>query len=291
MTLSEDGSNVRATSSSEPETFGGRTYAPIPMKISAITSSDQADDVKVDITVPVLGNEVAALFFPRQTEQTVYVRIHIASYDDVEIGEIGGAMIAFYGRVSEIKRKGDDLVLTCVPRISDLERPGLRRRFSLECPHQLFGKRCRASKAFATTSCSIQKGSANRFLINANTLLPGTLFSSQRRDLRPLRYEDFIGTEMTVFGKRFRVYPSAATITPASIALLNCSVGYDGPELEEMVDANKDAANRIYGEITMNCGRSLDFCHLIHENTPNFGGCPWIPQDNPVGRSFLATRG
>ena len=36
-------------------------------------------------------------------------------------------------------------------------------------------------------------------------------------------------------------------------------------------------------DVVLGCDHSMADCRSLHNNIKNFGGCPWIPLDNPVG--------
>lgn len=290
ITTVEDGQHIRMTSGTSPSVFDGRTFLPETLHISHMTSEDADQDYKVEITVPAEGNPAGALFWPRQTEQQVRVQIWHASYEDPESDELAGRIVAFVGRVTAAKRRDDEIVLECAPRSAESDRYGLNLLFSNECGLQLFGRRCQASRSFATAGCHVTV-TGDTFQV-AVSMEPGTLFApGPARELRPLTVADFNAAELVAGGARFRISPSAMWTGDGAYILANVQTGFDDLTLRRLIEEHRDHLGNMVGTLTLNCGRTLDFCHLIHQNAHRFWGFPFVPTENPVGRSFENFKG
>src|SRR5690606_25380278 len=126
--------------------FEGITYVPIPISRSAVKASGTLDKSALKVSVPI-NAEIAELFriYPPAQVVTLVIRQGHIGDPDSEF------LVHWSGRVLSTERKDSECEFSCEPIATSMRRTGLRRHYQIGCPHVLYGPRCRASKALATT--------------------------------------------------------------------------------------------------------------------------------------------
>lgn len=230
---------------------GGVTYQSVAIVRGAIVVKGNMDKASLEVRM--------AMSLPAAELFRVYPPANVITLT-ISQGHLGDPdnefLVAWAGRVTSAKRETPELVLTCEPHRTSMKRLGLRRHYQYSCAHVLYGPHCRANKAAATTSRSVV-----------------AVLSSMRIQLpagwNTLPVANYVGGMIewtTPNGEK-----EVRSIIRISGEVLTLSGMLNGL-------AAGDTVSVIRG-----CSRNLEGCGT-HNNVLNFGGCPFIPKKNPVGR-------
>lgn len=238
------------TDGSADVTVDGIAYRARPVTRGAIVVKGNMDKAALEVRMSI-DLEVAELFRIYPPSSVVSLTIYQGHLSDGD----GEFLVAWAGRITSAKRSHPELVLTCEPIRTSLKRLGLRRHYQYSCSHVLYGEWCRANKAAATSSGTIASISGLRVTMN-----PGWAVGDPERYLGGMvEWVNSVGdTEVR------SIIRIAGDILSLSGALRDLSVG--------------DTLTVVRG-----CSRDMPGCNS-HNNIQNFGGCPFIPTKNPVGR-------
>lgn len=228
----------------------GIVYRPISLQRGNIVVKGNMDKAALEVRMSVTL-EVAELFRVYPPSQVVTLTIMQGHLNDPD----GQFMVIWAGKIISAKRETPELILTCEPVRTSMKRTGLRRNYQFSCPHVLYGEWCRADKSAATTSGIVASMSGTKI-----TMIPGWA-------ARPP--EEYLGGTVEWINnagdREFRTIIRVATnVLTLSGALRDLIVG--------------QTVYTIRG-----CSRDMAGCNS-HANIQNFGGCPFIPMKNPVGR-------
>lgn len=249
------GENFYYTSGPLPVTYDSRDYIPVPgLSRSAITDVGEINKSALSLTAPDTF-DVARLFEvapPSDVVELVVRRLHR--------GDAADARIIWLGRVLNVSWQSGYSTIMCESLYTRLRSPGLRRIYSRNCPHVLYGAECGASQiAFAsvvvmdTVPSSPYELAATGFgTLPAGSLAGGKLIWEpgggiiERRGIR--RHN---GTAITL------THPIPGILSTSTVTV------YPG------------------------CDRTRTICESRFSNLVNFGGFPYIPRKNPFGQSSV----
>lgn len=239
----------------------GITYAPMPAVRGAFKANGSFESLTLSIEVP-LDSDIAELFRIMAPLQPVSVFIrqgHIPnSSDPVEYALGENFPVAWVGRVLEVNRGDTSCTLSCEAGAAGMSQPGLRRNYQLTCPLVLYGPRCKASKAAAKIATTVSAITGNRVTLPAGWMGARTAF-------------DFIGGLAewdTVDGREYRTILRIEALQTLVLTgtTRNLSVG-------GAID------------VFLGCAHTVAVCEGLHNNIVNYGGQPFIPTENPVGKN------
>lgn len=125
------------------------TWTAAPLERSAITASAEISKANLQVTCPP-NFPVAQLFHDGPPSSVVMLRIR-----RVQLGDLADPKVIWMGRVLTLRRPPGLAVLVCESVFTSQKRPGPRFPYSRNCPHVLFGPRCRASKVAHETITNI----------------------------------------------------------------------------------------------------------------------------------------
>jgi hypothetical protein len=165
--------------------------------------------------------------------------------------------VIWTGRVLEASRKKNTTVLACENSEAGMKRVGLRRHYQWACPLVLYGARCKANKADATVSTTVSAISGNSL-----TLPTGWEGSKERAD--------FLGGMVEWDSDEGREYRTIIGLSGDTLKL-NATTG--ALAVSDDID------------VVLGCPHTLAGCRDVHDNVVNYGGQPWIPLKNPVGKN------
>lgn len=235
------------------QTVGGAVWVAVPIARSDISSSGTTDKSSFEIEMDRRG-PVPELFRVYPPSWTVTVTVWQGHAEDPN----KDYKVIFSGIVLSCSREQGLLAtLSCEPASVSMQRIGLRRNWQYMCPHVLYGPQCKANKAAATayTAAFLVQG---RFLTVTSNLgnqyLNGMLEWENENGQTEIR--TILAISVVEGRSRFTLSGIAPTVT----------VG-------QTVRAVKG------------CGHVLSDCGSVHNNIPNFGGQPYIPLKNPLGRA------
>lgn len=154
---------------------------------------------------------------------------------------------AWKGRVASVTFAGSLARLACEPVFTSLRRIGLRARYQLQCRHALYGPGCNVNNESTRVDGVILAAAGAALTVDAASTKPdGWLVGGYVR----------VGDE-----RRIVVSHVGGSVTLAA-PLVRAAPG--------------DAIAAFAG-----CDRTLATCEAKFANAANFGGFPWLPQDNP----------
>lgn len=261
---SDDGSLYHAyTSADDFVTFDGITYTPLPVKRDGFKARGRNGSDGQELTVEVpLNSEISDLFriYPPSRVVTLTIRQgHLANPDDPLSYDQGNRFeVIWVGRILESRRNGNRTALSGESAAAGMKRVGLRRHYQWPCPLVLYGARCAADKEAAKTTQVVTA-------LTANVLS----FADGWLGVSPSSY--YIGGIVewdTPSGRESRTILRVPNTTDL---VLNAAP--QGLAIADSVD------------IFRGCPRTLEGCRDVHNNVINYGGHPWIPTHNPVGKN------
>lgn len=239
------------TDAEQAITFDGVVYRPVPLQRGKIAVSGTMDKATLELRLSKT-TEVATLFLGYPPSEVVNIIIRQGHAND-------GAkqfLVGWTGRVVSSKRTDTEVVLSCEPLMTSMKRVGLRRHYQYTCPHVLFGPQCRASKVAATVTKNVAG-------VTGSTIrLPAGWNESHAQ-------VDFLG------GMIEWTNPLGDVEYRTILRLVN--------ETDLLLSGKlKNLFVSTPVKVIRGCGRTMDACRG-HDNILNFGGCPFIPTENPIG--------
>lgn len=238
--------------------YGGFTYEPLPVMRDNVVSSGTLDRSALTIRMPRDAeiSEEFRVYPPAQVMSLIIRQGHLGD-SPLEF------LVVWSGNVLSVGREGSECVLSCEPISSSLRRPGLRRHYQFGCPHVLYGAACKADKTTKTVSTTVSSTS------NTSVTLPGGWNGS---------------IDAAKFVEGFAEWTNdAGGLEKRKVLSVTGNVLLLGGLLRDLTDGH--AINVIAG-----CNHLMSDCGGFHTNSvgggsniQNFGGCPWIPLNNPVG--------
>lgn len=246
------------TDAEEPLVFAAyndvpEVYYPRTIARSDLNSSGTTDKSTLVVTMPNTDT-LAELFrvYPPSFPVSVVLWQGHAIGDDFAL--------QFTGKVLSCSRDGQtDAVFTCEPSSVSMQRVGLRRNWQYMCPHVLYGAQCRANKEAATITVNPAS------VTGRQVVLPGLLPNQNQFAGGLAEWANDAGL------REYRTILKAEDIGGAT-RLTFSGIARD---LETGVDLI----------LSKGCAHNLTACALVHNNVPNYGGQPYIPTKNPLGRS------
>lgn len=241
------------TDAEQPLVFETVVYYPRVIARNDISSSGTTDKSTLTVTLPNTDAmaELFRVYPPSFPVSVILWQGHIGADDFA---------LQFTGKVLSCSRDGEtDATLTCEPSSVSMQRIGLRRNYQYMCPHVLYGDQCRADKAAATITASVGSVSGRQ------VVLTGLLTNEQQ-------FAGGIAEWLNDQGLReYRTILRVEDIGGAS-RLTFSGIARD-------VEAGGSLA------LSKGCAHNLTACALVHNNVPNYGGQPYIPTKNPLGRT------
>lgn len=127
------------TSADREIEFDGRTFKPVPMKTPERELSSDSNKSSGTFTF-ARDVEVAEIFRIQPPSEPVTVTVWSQHYLD------DGFVVSWKGRIVNAEWKGAYVELTSDTIFTSMKRMGLRRRYSSNCPHALYGAGCGVSR-------------------------------------------------------------------------------------------------------------------------------------------------
>ena len=236
-------SEYRYTSSEADFTLGADTYTAIALERNAVEASQEKARNTLKLTMPRTA-AVAELFRVAPPSDTVTITVR-----RVHRGDTASPVVVWMGRVLGCAFEGARATLNCEPITVSLARTGLRRVYTLSCPHVLYGAACGLAKAsydHATTVSSISGVTLTVASIGAFSYAGG--------------FVEWTNDDGNVERRFIKSHASTA------LTLMQAFAGI----------ATSDAVTLYPG-----CDHTLTTCDTTFGNALNYGGFPGIPQKNP----------
>jgi len=243
------------TSADDTFTYSDRDYIPVAgLTRSPITEQSEISQSSLTLTAHP-DFEVAKLFEvypPSDVVDLVIYRVHRGSPTDV--------IVYWLGRVLNVSWPGGYCELRCESLYTRLRQPGLRRVYSRNCPHALYGSECGANQVSFAENAQLDSVSATQFeLVSSDFQIhPDGYYSGGK-----VVYEYSPGK----FERRGIRKHVGNTIT-----ITHPIPGLPG-----------DADIVVYA----GCDRTQPTCNDRFANGENFGGFPYVPKKNPFGSNSV----
>lgn len=233
----------RFTSAEIDVVDGDNTYTSAPITRSDIAVSGEKARNAITLTVP-RNFPIADLF--RITAPTDIVAVTLRRYHR---GDIEAFVVAWDGRVLNTSWSGAQAEMQCDPVSVSFARTGLRRRYSRQCSHVLYGTACGLNKAdFGHATTVVEQDGANLFVATVGS---GVSYAG-----------GFVEWDTGTHLERRFVQSQGDS--------LRLSVPFQG--------IAEDDAVTIYP----GCDHTTANCQA-YENIDNYGGFPFVPTKNPFG--------
>lgn len=224
-------------------------YLPLPIQHGEVVSSGTLDKTALDVRLPESG-DIPDLYRDETPSSVVSLIIRQGHAGDADF------KVHWAGKVIGTSYEDDEMVLTCEPISSSMRRSGLTRDYQYTCPLVLYGSRCRASRAAATSSHVIVA------VDGAVVTLPaGWATEEARRHYVGGVFEWSAGAN----GK------SRRTVISAGETMLVLSA------------AGRGLVAGIPVDLVKSCDKTMETCRGVHQNILNYGGQHEIPLVNPIG--------
>lgn len=229
------------TSGNREVVFNNETYTPVAMGRSDIISVSELSKANLDVTV-TLNNAVAF----RWLNTVIDSNITLVLFKQVD----GVTTVDWQGRLSAVKAKKAEVILSFESILTAMRRTGLRKRYQRTCPYALYGRGCLISKeAFAiagtVTAVNGLTLTVAEAALQTDGFYQGGIIENPNGDLRFITQH--IGDQLTLSRALIGIEPSASV--------------------------------RIFP----GCDRTRSVCDARFDNIVNFGGFPFIPPKNPFG--------
>lgn len=238
-------------------------YQPVPISYGAVESSGSLDKKTLEVRT-ALTNEVAELFRVSPPTYSVVLTIRRGHLNDPD----NEFLVEWTGRVLSCSREGSEAVFACEPISTSLRRTGLRRHWQFSCPHALYGPQCNANKAAATTTQTLVAVESAAIVLNDGWE------TAERAPKAHGGLVEWEGPNGTIVRVIIAVDPDQVT--------LRLNGPTTGLQAGDSVDVSLGCNHRFEFDLTTEQFVDTD-CITIHNNIQNFGGQPWIPDDNPIG--------
>lgn len=244
---------------------GAITYHAVTIQGGEIEKTGTLDKTKFAISLPD-GSPLVSLFNPRPPSSVVVLKVYQGHVGESEF------IVAWYGRVlgfsDNDKRQS---TLNCEPFDTSLSRAIAHKHWQIGCNRNLFQKGCYASRAAATVSV----------VVSASALPVLTLPSGWNGSKVK---EAFINgscswTDPATGRLEIR---SIYGVTDATHIVLDAGIGNlpagTTVSLTRSCTHDTDANTGCGSHVSTLAGDSG-----LSSNIVNYGGCKWIPIQNPVG--------
>lgn len=241
----------RFTSADRDITVDSETYT----QHAGLTRSaidDTGEIAKANITITAPENFIVAKLFEVYPPSDVVT----LTLQRVQASDLTDPKTIWLGRVLNAKWSVGFSTLLCESIFTRLRTPGLRRIYSRNCPHVLYGAACRAQETLFEELVDLIGISDDGFQVQSGAfaLHPDGFYANGK-----LTYEVTPG----VFERRGIREHVGQTITLTH------------PIAELSADS--------IVTVVPGCDRTRDTCDNRFDNVPNYGGFPFIPERNPFG--------
>jgi len=247
------------TNAKENYTLDGIVYEAVPIQRDSPKSSGSLDKTTYKVTA-ARDIGLAELFRVHPPSRVVTLVIRSGHLPDIA----QEFMATWSGRVLGYERQDSEIVLTCEPSSTSMKRPGLRWNYQIPCPHLLYGPECRADPVPRTVTGTVASMSNLSVTLNDGWAA-----------LSIIKYRQGV-VRWTAPDGRVIVRQVLGVTAPNTLRL-------DAPLVDLTVGMTISIAAGCNHQTVSAGGIGDGDCVNVHNNGPNFGGCKWIPLDNPIG--------
>ena len=281
------------TSGDKPVQDNETIYEAITLTRSSIDSSSDLEKNSIDITF-ALNSKFAQDCLRSALEENILVKVSKLQF--------GNISTLWQGRVTAVKPDGVEITLTCETDYTSLGRAGARYKYQRTCCHDLYGNGCKLDKTewgITTTIKSVDTlnvelrdlavdDSYFRLgMLRSSTGVNVAIESSSGQSVKLIRRLDTLTDQVTT-DYALLAYDNALTQLDAAIAARDAlDVNDAGYEAAQSLVSEKQNTLYLADEsvffvtVYPGCMKSLTACHRFN-NTDNFLGFPYMPEDNPT---------
>lgn len=245
----------RYVADTEQRIYGGKVWAPFPIKHSEITLSGSLDRQTLTVTA---RNDIplSNVLISRPPSRVVLLNIYRAHLGDTEM------VMEWTGRVlSGNWVSSAEAEFSCEPISTSQQAIGLRRKYQRGCPHALYGSSCRADKSAHTES-------GNASMIEDSMTVTVALTGTDT---------GFNTTNMA--GGIFRITLETGLMEIRAISRAE-AIGPRTWKLHLIAPIYDMAAGQAVS-VSKGCLHTFAVCRDTFNNAKNYGGCPNIPTTDP----------
>lgn len=249
--FSYQGGTLRFTSADRDIEFASNTYRHAPLSRSKIDESSDIARASLVVTAPP-DFEVSELFSVAPPDDVVGLVVRRYQPSD------SSAVVIWLGRVLAVRWPKDQSELRCESVFTQMRIPGLRRIYSKNCPHLLYGARCRASEIVFEEEITIDVQTGRQLVSAGFDAFPDGYFSGGK-----IAWEKTPG----FFVRRgIKIHAGDTVVMSHPI---------EGIDPGTVISA------------WPGCDHTLNDCVGKFNNLPNHGGFPHMKQKNPFGQSSV----
>lgn len=236
----------------------GATFNPWPVDHGDVVMTSTLDSKSVELSL-ARGTDLDSLFSAYPPSQIINVTIYKGHFNDGTAA--ANFPVEWSGKILDFNFSGNEIKFTLESIQSTMRRPGLRRNYQINCPHDLYGEACKAIKVLVNRTAVSVSGR----LIQLSSALTHGVYGPPA----------FIGGTLEWF-RPDGVKEISSILTISSDGLTVSIRGLP-----------RGIAGGTAVSAALGCGRSLDHCVSLHNNVRNFGGQPWIPLENVVSSTSI----
>jgi hypothetical protein len=242
------------TSSDQSVTRLGVVYSPISIRREPMKVDGTIENESLGLVLAAPAGFVSELLSMHNSLQRAIVQAFSADLDlttPVWVSVFSGVVSS-----AQLSGEADEIALTLEGSAGSLKQSAFRQTYATSCGHLLYGPQCRASRAAASTTLSRTIGTGPLIALGAG-------WSAARQ---PSDYLGGVATWLDGAGRTAR-----RTIVGADATSIRLSTGW--PAQTGLISVT----------LTMGCDKSQTSCQGRHNNIQNYGGCPFMPLQNPIG--------
>ncbi len=254
----DEGAVFLYTDCEDPLEVSGKRYKPIPVSRANIVSNGTFD--KTTMEVRLSGEtDIGLLYKGYPPAFVVTLTVYTGHLNDMNF------IVVWSGIVRGGGPAGREIVLTCEPISASMKRNGLRRCYQYGCPLVLYGLQCNADKTYATVEAVVASLTSQTVTLTAgwngafdvSKFIAGTVeWTNDSGNLEIRTVNKVNGDVLSLKGVTRGLH-----VGQTMRAILGCN-----HQESDCVDLHKEKITGV-------------------PNIVNFGGDPWIPTDNPTGKS------
>jgi len=241
----------RYTSAQEDIIIDSATYTAITIERGNLEDSGELGRSSLNITVPrVIDFIQEYIIYPPSevTLLTIYRNHHSLATPKVVI---------WMGRLLNLKWRESVVDLNCEPVYTSVKRTGLRRKYTRQCPHVLYSKKCGLNNTNWKVDGSVIGIDSHKISVAIAGANGDNYYSGGYAEW------DYNGRKE----KRMIMRQIGSLLTLSGIP-----IGLTGSQTVSLYPG---------------CDHLLATCNTKFNNKLNFGGFPWIPIKNPFANLAL----
>lgn len=248
-TFTRDAQVWRFTSADRAKVVSGNTYTAAVITRNDIETGTELARSPLRLEVP---RDFAVADLWRIWPPTSRVTLLLRQYHEGD----GELITLWSGRVINVEFEEARANVIAEPVFTTIKRIGLRRLYQRQCPHVLYGARCGVDKAAHDVAGTIASISGLVLTITAAGSSPDGHFAGGYLEFQP---------SAGVYERRF-----IEAHTGSAITVMGSVAGLSG-----------GASVTLYP----GCDHTLATCNAKFSNAVNYGGMPFMPEQNPFGGS------